>query len=207
MPALASPVADERGALREYLAYHQSAFFAVAYGLTDEQARMTPTVSELSIGGLVKHAAEMQRNWMARVAAAPDAPPRDPRPFDQIAKDFGDQHTMRADETLDGLLKNLEAENANSLHLVETADLDAKVPVPQDIPWFPKGIKDWSVRWVILHVINELTRHSGHADIIRESIDGATMYELLAGLEGWAIDGWVQPWKGKQKPVRPRANP
>jgi uncharacterized damage-inducible protein DinB len=207
MPALASPVADERTALREYLAYHQSAFFAVAYGLTDEQARMTPTVSELSIGGLVKHAAEMQRNWMARVAAAPDAPPRDPRPFDQIAKDFADQHTMRADETLDGLLKTLEAENANSLHLVETADLDAKVPVPQDIPWFPKGIKDWSVRWVILHVINELTRHSGHADIIRESIDGATMYELLAGLEGWAIDGWVTPWKGKQKPERPRANP
>ena len=204
MPALASPVADERGALREYLAYHQSAFFAVAYGLTDEQARMTPTVSELSIGGLVKHAAEMQRNWMARVAAAPDAPPRDPRPFDQISKDFADQHTMRADETLDGLLKKLEAENANSLHLVETADLDAKVPVPQDIPWFPKGIKDWSVRWVILHVINELTRHSGHADIIRESIDGATMYELLAGLEGWAIDGFVQPWK---KPERPRANP
>ena len=200
MPALASPVADERSALREYLAYHQSAFFAVAYGLTDEQARMTPTVSELSIGGLVKHAAEMQRNWMARVAAAPDAPPPDPRPFDQIAKDFADQHTMRADETLDGLLKTLEAENVNSLHLVETADLDAKVPVPQDIPWFPKGIKDWSVRWVILHVINELTRHSGHADIIRESIDGATMYELLAGLEGWAIDGWVQPW-------RPRANP
>jgi len=200
MPALASPVADERSALREYLAYHQSAFFAVAYGLTDDQARMTPTVSELSIGGLVKHAAEMQRSWMARVAAAPDAPPRDPRPFDQIAKDFADQHTMRADETLDGLLKTLEAENANSLQLVETAELDAKVPVPQDIPWFPKGIKDWSVRWVILHVINELTRHSGHADIIRESIDGATMYELLAGLEGWAIDGWVQPW-------RPRANP
>jgi uncharacterized damage-inducible protein DinB len=207
MPALASPVADERSALREYLAYHQCAFFAVAYGLTDEQARMTPTVSELSIGGLVKHAAEMQRNWMARVAAAPDAPPRDPRPFDQIAKNFADQHTMRADETLDGLLKTLEAENANSLHLVETADLDAKVPVPQDIPWFPKGIKDWSVRWVILHVINELTRHSGHADIIRESIDGATMYELLAGLEGWAIDGFVQPWKGKQKPERPHANP
>ena len=200
MPALASPVADERSALREYLAYHQSAFFAVAYGLTDEQARMTPTVSELSIGGLVKHAAEMQRNWMARVAAAPDAPPRDPRPFDQIAKNFADQHTMRADETLDGLLKTLEAENANSLHLVETADLDAKVPVPQDIPWFPKGIKDWSVRWVILHVINELTRHSGHADIIRESIDGATMYELLAGLEGWAIDGWVQPWSRRANP-------
>src|SRR3984885_7044040 len=127
MPALASPVADERSALREYLAYHQSAFFAVAYGLTDEQARMTPTVSALSIGGLGKHAAGGQRSWMPRVAAAPDAPPRDPRPFDQISRDFADQHTMRADETLDGLLKTLEAEHANSLHLVEPADLAAKV--------------------------------------------------------------------------------
>jgi uncharacterized damage-inducible protein DinB len=199
MPALASPVTDERGALREYLAYHQSAFFAVAYGLTDEQARSRPTASELSIGGLVKHCTAMQHTWMSRVAAAPDAPPRDPRSFDEIAKDFGEQHVMRPDETLDGLLKKFKAENANALHLVETADLDAKVPVPQDIPWFPKGIKDWSVRWVILHVINELTRHSGHADIIRESIDGATMYELLAALEGWSIDGFVQPWKGKQR--------
>jgi uncharacterized damage-inducible protein DinB len=200
MPALASPVADERSALREYLAYHQSAFFAVAYGLTDEQARMTPTVGALSIGGLIKHVTAMQHTWMSRVAAAPDAPPKDPRPFDEVAQDFAEQHVMRPDETLDGLVQKFKAENANSLHLVETADLDAKVPVLQDIPWFPKGVKDWSVRWVILHVINELTRHSGHADIIRESIDGATMYELLAGLEGWAIDGWVQPW-------RPGANP
>ncbi len=194
MPALASPVADERSALREYLAYHQGAFFAVAYGLTDEQARQTPTVSALSIGGLIKHVTGMQRTWMSRVAAAPDAPPKDPRSFDEIAKDFGDQHVMRPDETLDGLLRAFQAENATSLRLTEIADLDAKVPVPKDIPWFPKGIKDWSVRWVILHVINELTRHSGHADIIRESIDGATMYELLAALEGWSIDGWVQPW-------------
>jgi uncharacterized damage-inducible protein DinB len=184
--------------------FAQSAFFAVAYGLTDEQARMTPTVSALSIGGLVKHVTAMQRTWMARVAAAPDAPPPDPRPFEETAQDYAEQHVMRPDETLDGLLKALEAENAKSLRLVETADLDAEVPVPQEIPWFPKGLKAWSVRWVILHVINELTRHSGHADIIRESIDGATMYELLAGLEGWAIDGWVQPWK---KPERPGANP
>jgi len=194
MPALASPVSDERSALRVYLSYHQSAFFAVAYGLTDEQARLTPTVSALSVGGLVKHVTGMQRTWMSRVAAAPDAPPKDPRSFDEIAKDFADQHVMRADETLDGLLSAFEAENAASLQLVDAVDLDAKVPVPQDIPWFPKGFKAWSVRWVILHVINELTRHSGHADIIRESIDGATMYELLAGMEGWAIDGWVQPW-------------
>ena len=195
MPALALPVADERSALREYLAFHQSAYFAVSYGLTDEQARSTPSVSALSIGGLIKHVTSMQRNWMGRVAAAPEAPPRDLRPFDEIAKGFGDQHVMRADETLDGLLRAFEAQNAKSLRLVETADLNTAVPVPHEIPWFPKDQQAWSVRWVILHVINELTRHAGHADIIRETIDGATMYDLIAGLEGWQLEGWVTPWR------------
>src|ERR1700740_124398 len=104
MPALAPPVADERNALREYLAFHQSAYFAVSYGLTDEQARSSPSVSALSIGGLVKHVTEMQRTWMARVAAAPEAPPKDTRPFEQIAKEFGGQHVMRPDQTREGLL-------------------------------------------------------------------------------------------------------
>ncbi len=54
---------------------------------------------------------------------------------------------------------------------------------------FPKDQQSWSVRWAILHVINELARHAGHADIVRETIDGATMYELIAGLEGWEIEG------------------
>jgi hypothetical protein len=195
MPALASPVTDERSALREFLAYHQSAYFAVSYGLTDEQARSRPSVSALSIGGLVKHATGMQRIWMARVAAAPELPPKDPRPFEEIAKEFGDQHVMRPDETLAGLLDAFKAQNAKSLQLVETADLDAEVPVPDDVPWFPKDLDAWSVRWVILHVINELARHAGHADIIRESIDGATMYELIAGLENWEPRPWVTPWK------------
>jgi hypothetical protein len=194
MPALASTVADERSALREYLTYHQSAYFAVSYGLTDEQARSTPSASALSIGGLIKHVTAMQGTWMARVAAAPDAPPKDPRPFDEVAGEYAEQHLMRPDETLDGLLGKFKAQNAEALRLVDTADLNAEVPVPHEIPWFPKGLKAWSVRWVILHVINELARHSGHADIVRESIDGATMYELLAAAEGWAVDGWVQPW-------------
>ncbi|BBY07167.1 DinB family protein [Mycobacterium noviomagense] len=195
MPALAPPVADERQALREYLAYHQSAYFAVSYGLTDEQARSTPTVSALSIGGLIKHATGMQRTWMARVAAAPEAPPKDTRPFEEIAKEFADQHVMHPSETLAGLLSAFEEQNAKTLHLAETAALDAAVPVPEDIPWFPKNIGAWSVRWVILHVINELARHAGHADIIRESIDGATMYELIAARENWEPQAWLTPWR------------
>jgi uncharacterized damage-inducible protein DinB len=194
MPALAPPVAGDRSALCEFLAFHQSAYFAVSYGLTDEQARSTPSVSALSIGGLVKHVTRMQRTWMARVAAAPGAPPHDTRPFNEIAKEFGDQHVMRPVETLDELLQAFEAENTKSLRLVETADLDAAVPVPREVPWFPKDQEAWSVRWVIRHVINELARHAGHADIIRETIDGASMYELIAGLEGWELEGWVKPW-------------
>ena len=50
------------------------------------------------------------------------------------------------------------------------------------------------MRWVLLHLIEEIGRHAGHADIVRESIDGATMYELMAGAEGWPATDWLQPW-------------
>lgn len=195
MPALAPPVSDERSALREYLAYHQSAYFAVSYGLTDEQARSAPSASALSVGGLIKHVTGMQKTWMARVATAPHEPPKDPRSRESITTEYAEQHVMRPDETLQGLLGAFAAQNAESLRLVDAADLDAAVPVPQDIPYFPKNQQPWSVRWVVLHVINELARHAGHADIVRETVDGATMFELIAGLEGWAVPGWVEPWK------------
>lgn len=195
MPALAPPVTDERNALREYLAYHQSAYFAVSYGLTDEQARSAPSASALSIGGLIKHATGMQRVWMTRIAAAPDAPPTDPRPFEERSAEFASQYVMLPEETLAGLLEAFTAQNAEVLGLAETADLDAAVPVPQDAPWFPKDVSEWSVRWVFLHVINELARHAGHADIVRETIDGATMYELVAGLEKWQPQPWLTPWQ------------
>ena len=50
------------------------------------------------------------------------------------------------------------------------------------------------MRWVVLHLIEEIGRHAGHADIVRESIDGATMYELMAAVEGWPATEWLQPW-------------
>lgn len=195
MPALAPPVTGERNALREFLAYHQSAYLAVSYGLTDEQARSAPSASALSIGGLIKHVTGMQRIWMARVAAAPDAPPKDTRPFGDRSAQYADEFVMHPDETLAGILDAFAAQNAESLRLVDTADLDAAVPVPRDAPWFPKDVDAWSVRWVFLHVINELARHAGHADIVRESIDGATMYELIAGQENWQPEPWLTPWQ------------
>ncbi|KAA0110320.1 DinB family protein [Mycolicibacterium sp. P1-5] len=197
MPTLAPPVQDERHALREFLAYHQSAFVAVAYGLTDEQARSTPSVSSLSIGGLIKHIIGVQKSWMQRVAAAPNEPPADDRPFEERAQEYQEQYLMRPDETLAEILDALVAQNAESLRVLETADLDTAVPVPRDAPWFPDDVEAWSVRWVLQHMIAELARHAGHADIIRESIDGATMYELVAAAEGMAPQPWLTPWRPK----------
>ena len=195
MPGLPPPVADEGDALRQFLDFNQRAFFAVAYGLTDEQARSTPTVSALSIGGLIKHVTRMQDGWVQRVTAAPQFPPRDERPMDGQMAARTDQFVMRDDETLEGLLKASEAQNTATLRAFSGADLETLVPVPHEVPWFPKDIDNWSVRWVALHVIDELSRHAGHADIIRESIDGATMYDLMAALQEWPETDFVKRWK------------
>jgi len=111
MPALAAPVADERNALREFVAYHQSAYFAVAYGLTDEQARSSPSASALSIGGLIKHATGVQRTWMQRVTAAPEPPARDARSFEERRAAFAGEFVMREDETLQQVLDAFAAQN------------------------------------------------------------------------------------------------
>jgi uncharacterized damage-inducible protein DinB len=195
MPGQAPIVGDERDALRVFLEYHHSSYPAVAFGLSDEQARSTPTVSALSIGGLIKHATGVQRSWMQRVEAAPGFPPQDTRPFEEIVASYQDEYVMRDDETLSELLDKFAAQNAETLRILAAADLDTAVPVPKDVPWFPKDIDNWTVRWVIHHLINELARHAGQADIIRETIDGATLYELVAGVEGWEETEWIKPWK------------
>ncbi|MEX7471312.1 DinB family protein [Mycobacterium adipatum] len=197
MPAMPPPIADERAGLKEYVAAQQYAFKAIAFGLTDEQARSAPSVSSLSIGGLIKHVTNCQKGWMERVAAAPELTESDKRPMEEQAGDYGDEFVMRDDETLAQLLAAFDAQNAETIRLIETSDLGAAVPVPPGVPWFPKDLRAWSVRWVIFHIIEELARHAGQGDIIRESIDGATLYELLAGLEDWEPTPWLTPW-GKE---------
>ena len=78
-------------------------------------------------------------------------------------------------------------------------DLGQPVPVPE-APWFPKDLVAWSVRWVLLHLIEEIARHAGHADIVRETVDGATAYELMAAAEGWPETDWLKPWKPARTP-------
>ena len=70
--------------------------------------------------------------------------------------------------------------------IVDELGLEHPVPVP-DAPWFPKDVDAWSIRWVLLHLIEETARHGGHADIIRETLDGRTFYELLYAADGEAL--------------------
>jgi uncharacterized damage-inducible protein DinB len=195
MPAMPPPIADERAGLKEYVAAQQYAFHAIAFGLTDEQARSTPSVSALSIGGLIKHVTNCQHGWMERVAAAPELTESDKRPMEDQAADYQHEFVMREDETLAGILAEFDKQNAETIRLIEMSDLGAAVPIPHQVPWFPKDVSAWSVRWVIFHMIEELARHAGQGDIIRETIDGATLYELLGGLEGWPETDWLKPFK------------
>lgn len=195
MPGMPPPAADERQTLINFLEFQQNAFFAATYGLTDEQARSKPSVSALSIGGLVKHATSVQRSWTDRAAHAPDSPPADPRPIEDQMADYADQYLMHDDETLADLLDALKAQNAETLRVFAEQDLEAPVPVPHSVPWFPADIDHWPVRWVAMHLIEELSRHAGHADIIRESIDRATMYELMAAVEEWPETEFIKRWR------------
>lgn len=185
MPGQAAPVANEVDGYLAYLAQQQDAFRIVMYGLTDDQARQLPSASALSIGTLIKHVTQVQAGWLADVEAAPElAAEQDP--FDQGFE-------FSADDTLADAIGEFNKVSERLLTAVRRLPLDTPVPVPP-VPWNPRDVKYWSVRWVWLHLVEELARHAGHADIVRESIDGATLYELMAGFEGWPATDWLTPW-------------
>ncbi|MEU8300305.1 DinB family protein [Micromonospora sp. NPDC048909] len=133
-------------------------------GLTDEQAAARTTVSELCLGGLIKHVALTERSWLRFAVGGAEAMQSEP-------VDWVGQFQMQEGETLAGLLDEYARVAAQTDELVATLDLDAAHPLPV-APWFEPGVS-WSVRRVVLHVIAETAQHAGHADILRESIDGA----------------------------------
>jgi uncharacterized damage-inducible protein DinB len=181
------PVADEREGLLAFLAQQRDVLKCAAHGLSDAQARLAPTVSTLSVGGLVKHVASTERGWMDTMLQ---------RESSRGEHDYMADFVMTADETLADLLARYdqvarETEDA----VASVADLGQAVPVPQGVPWYPDDVDAWSVRWVLLHVIEETARHAGHADMVREAIDGATAFPLMAAAEGWPATPWMQPWE------------
>ena len=195
MAAHVPPVADERESLIAYLDQQRDAFATVAFGLTEEQIRLAPTAGTLSIGGLVKHVTTCERGWTERMAAAPEAPAPPDQTLEEQTTSWGDDFRVTDDDTLESLLAALAAQGGATREVLRAADLGAAVPVPRDAPWFPHDVEAWSVRWVAMHLVEELARHAGHADIVRESVDGATMYALLAAREGWPETPWLTPWR------------
>ncbi|HEX8971347.1 DinB family protein [Oryzihumus sp.] len=186
MPGSVRPITDERDGLLAYLAQMRYVLRLTAHGLSDEQARATPTASSLSVGGLVKHAATTERGWIQRVRDVPQTYGRE---------DYLANFHLAEGETLQDVLDLYEEVAAETeTAIAEVEDLGRPVPVPRDAPWFPQDVEAWSVRWVLLHLIQETARHAGHADIVRESIDGATAFPLMAAAEGWPETPWMKPW-------------
>jgi uncharacterized damage-inducible protein DinB len=133
--------------------------------LTDEQAARRTTVSELCLGGLIKHVTECERQWVDFILEGPRAMAGDP-------EGWMEKFRMGEGETLAGLLEAYdEVAGRTEEVLAALPDLDATQPLPE-APWFEPGAR-WSARTVLLHIIAETSQHAGHADIIRESLDGA----------------------------------
>jgi uncharacterized damage-inducible protein DinB len=189
MAGLAPALLDERELLLAYLAQQRQGVRNAAHGLTDEQARRTPLASALSMGGLIKHLAQTERGWIDMVLQ------RDSGTGDDRTSDYGEHFRLGADESLAEVLARYAEVATDTEAVMEWTDLDQAVPVPKGVAWFPPDVEAWTVRWVLLHLIEETSRHAGHADIIRESIDGATMYELMAAVEGWPDTDWLKAWK------------
>jgi uncharacterized damage-inducible protein DinB len=168
-PKLVGERADLLQALR------QARFFLryTAQGLTDDQARLRSTASELTIGAIVKHVTDGEERWVRFMLGQPGGPqgvgPEGPSA--QTIAEWQESMQMRADETLAALLDRYEAVAAVTDDAIASVpDLDVSHPLPP-APWFERGAR-WSARMVLLHVIAETAQHSGHADIIRETIDG-----------------------------------
>jgi uncharacterized damage-inducible protein DinB len=197
VPGQAPPHRDERELLLAYIAQQRDGLRYAAFGLTDEQARLTPTAGTLSVGGLIVHVTEMERGWIDLIPRARAGDVRSPSEANSQAA-YEDGFRLAPDRTLADALRTMDEVAAETAEVVRRTSLDAEVPVPKGVPWYPDDIDSWTVRWVLLHLIEEIGRHAGHADIVRESIDGATMYALMAGAEGWPATDWLQPWTPPQ---------
>ncbi|MBB5800532.1 putative damage-inducible protein DinB [Saccharothrix ecbatanensis] len=150
--------------LLEVLAKTRGFLRFTVQGLTDEQARLTPTASKLSLGGLIKHVRTVEEAWMRFAVGGAELM------MGSVEQDWENGFRMLADETLEGLLKDYEETAAKTERLLGELDLNTAYPLPQ-APWFEAGAS-WSVRKAAMHIIAETAQHSGHADIIRETIDG-----------------------------------
>ncbi|MGB8383959.1 MAG: DinB family protein [Dermatophilaceae bacterium] len=160
-------LSQERADLLDTLGKHRMLLRVTVRDLTDEQAGLRSTVSELCLGGLVKHVASTEATWVDFIERGPVAFEGDPD-YSKRAADF----QMLPGDTLEDILRRYEQVAARTDSLVRSlASLDHAQPLPP-APWFPPNAT-WSARRVFIHIVAETAQHAGHADILREAIDGA----------------------------------
>ena len=154
----------ERQALCGFLDKQRADLLRKVEGVSDKDARMTPTVSSLSLMGLLKHSALWERRWFQVIVAGRTLPGEWP---EAEVQDWQDED-FRVDEqdTVKRWTAFFEEQVAISREIVAGLALEA--------PCSRSDLVDRNLRWVLLHMIEETARHAGHADIIRESIDGGT---------------------------------
>jgi uncharacterized damage-inducible protein DinB len=160
-------MADERDALIETLQERRQFLRHTLAGLSDEQAGTRSTASVLCVGGLVKHVADVEEAWSAFMVGGSDA-------MNAAAshQNYEAAFRMEPDDTVESVLARYDDVAARTDERIRSIpDLGVSYPLP-DQPWFPPN-SSWSARRAVLHMIGETAHHSGHADIIRETIDGA----------------------------------
>lgn len=161
---------DERTALCEWLDWHRRTLAAKVIGLDDEQTRRRAVPpSDLSLLGLLRHMAEVERNWFRRCFAGHDAPPLYYGTAHPTGDPDGDMHPDEGD-TVEAALAAWEHEVAFARDVVErAASFDERAATHRErYPEQP------NLRWIMVHMIEEYARHNGHADLLRECIDGST---------------------------------
>lgn len=161
---------DERSALLAYLDAQRGGIRRAVHGLTEEQARSKPSASALSLAGLVKHVTFAEVGWVRKGQGhQPDQA--------KGQAEWEDSFTPAADETVPVLLERYEAvARATDDAVRALPSLDETFESPR-YPWDEGGTRTW--RWMVLHLIEEVARHAGHADIIRETIDGKGAFDLV----------------------------
>jgi uncharacterized damage-inducible protein DinB len=174
MPELteAPAVTDERADLLDLLTKHRHFLRFTTRDLTDDQARQRTTASELTLGGLIKHVTQVERNWADFIVNGP-VPTAD---FENMTAEdlaaWSNGFTLLPHETLAGVLADYAEVARRTDELITTLpDLSTTQALPE-APWFEPGAR-WSARRVLMHIVAETAQHAGHADIIRESLDGA----------------------------------
>ena len=165
-------VTGERADLLATLAKARHFLRFTTRDLDDEQARQCTTVSELTLGGLIKHVTAVERNWASFIVHGPSTAPDFTAMTEEDYKNWSEGFRLLPGETLAVVLGEYADVAKHTDELVATLpDLDADHPLPP-APWNPPGER-WSARRTLLHIASETAQHAGHADIIRESLDGA----------------------------------